>query len=656
MVKRVEDGGKVYTFPDDATIEEMDAAIKTSVATTEGRNLPGEFRGLASVAQGPTLGFADEMAGGLSAIGQWVNNKLLPTPRAAASLQTSPSEAYRNTRDLMRGAAAEESMNNPGTTMLTRGMAAAPLMAFNPAGAAAPTTMLGRSGVAAAQGGLFGTVQGAGESTADSALGIAKDAALTGATSAAMGGAFTPLAEMAGTGGKMIASKFNGSAADRYARQKVAEALLRDAPKGLTSPEAVIGSARARLANLGTEGRAVDAGGQNTRALLDTLATLPGQTKQATEQAIRSRQSTRAGRMVGALEDSLNPSGIRLSETVSDLIARRKDASKPLYKQLENLSIKRTDEIANIIERADNLGALAQARRGAIADGVPFKLDRQWDGRMKAPVSELDQVKQALDKMIADEVDAFGKTKPFGAKLLGLKHELTDAVDAATGGANGAYAQARQAFAGPSALIDAAESGRKALSLDDMAIKTAMKGITESEQEAFRVGAAEALRAKLTTRSGQTQVTELWREKGMQEKLKAIFGNERNYREFAVEVAKEARMKGMERIGGSRGSKTSEILYGAGDLDVSALADAAHAATSAAHGNVPGVMAWAGQQLNRVGTPEPVRNRMGQMLLGQGPVGQRGLLDAQTVMQEVQAAKLRNAGAYGLLGSFLSPF
>lgn len=98
----------------------------------------------------------------------------------------------------------------------------------------------------------------------------------------------------------------------RYAMEKVAQALERD-KAGAADP---LNRAGARLAKLGDEATVADAGGQNTKQLLDTLATLPGQTKDSAERLIRSRQAGRGGRLIEAAEAGLSPKGARLAGTL----------------------------------------------------------------------------------------------------------------------------------------------------------------------------------------------------------------------------------------------------------------------------------------------------------------------------------------------------
>ena len=104
------------------------------------------------------------------------------------------------------------------------------------------------------------------------------------------------------------------------------------------------------------------------------------------------------------------------------------------------------------------------------------------------------------------------------------------------------------------------------MTMDDSKIESITAGMGASELEGFRIGAFEALRAKLGKEAGQTEILKMWKEDATREKLKAIFPNERAFREFASRVAAEARMKGLDQVG--RGSQTAARQYGAGDLDV----------------------------------------------------------------------------------------
>lgn len=590
------------------------------------------LRGLYSVLQGPTLGFADEIGGAV--VG------------GARALMGNGGfkQNYESVRDYMRGAADRETADSPMMSAITRGVASAPLLAAKiPALLAGPGRMA-QAGNAAIAGAGFGAASGAGESTAESLPGVGMDALKGGAMGGATSTATVPAAAVLGAIGGNVRQRFSPTAAADFAKQKVAEALIRDARGTVAkaSPEAALNQAQSRLMKLGDEARMVDASGQNTKQLLDTMATLPGATKDLAERAIRERQAGRAGRMIGAAEDGLNPSGLRLQETLDDLIARRSEKAKPLYEKLYRSTVAPDDDLRAIVAAADQLGAGGTARKISTARQLPYTLS---ESAPQMAMRDLDHLKQGLDDIIQSSIDQTGRMNKTGAAVQELKTSLTSKLDDLTGGA---YKKARDAFSGPSALMDAAKDGRRVWSQDDQSIKKALSTLSDGEQDAFRLGAFEALRSKLGNQGGQTEVMKMWRDQTTREKLRALFGDERAFRQFASSVAKESSMKGLEGVG--RGSQTAARQYGAGDLDMPAVGDLVGTVTSATSGNVPGFLAGASRAWNTVKTPEPVRNAIGDLLLSRGGQGVGPLEDA---MRQVARQRQQQAGQLGLLGSEL---
>jgi hypothetical protein len=612
-------------------LAELEAKAGKTEARQTAQQAPGWLQGLASVAQGPTFGFADEIGG-------------LVGGAKAALTGGEFGKGYTGTRDVMREMAALQSAENPWTTGITRAMASAPTMLLGGGGQA--TTMLGQAGQAAKVGGISGAVSGAGQSTADSALGVLGDIAAGGALGAASGGAAVPLMRAGGAVASNVGARFSESAAAKYAREKVAEALARDARGAAVQKnfDAPFTQATTRLGKLGDEARLVDAGGQNTRQLLDTLAMLPGRTKEAAETAIRSRQAGRADRLIGAADDALQVGGKRAAATVEQLIQDRSAAAAPLYKQVHAMTVPVDDELSSILSAANQLGATKLGAKMAVAERQPFTLA---EGAQTASMRDLDRLKQALDTKIMNEGTntLTGRVTPEGASYSNLRSALVGYLDKATGGA---YADARQAFAGPSAVIDAVNAGRKAMTKDDASLSALTAGMTQSEMEGFRVGAFEALRAKLGKESGQTEILKMWKEPATQEKLRALFGSERAFREFASTAAREGRLKGLESVG--RGSQTAARQYAAGDLDVPAMVDAAQAMS----GSPMGILAGATRAWNNVKTPEPARDAMGQLLLSQGAAGRQGILSLEETLRQINQNRMLQASGLGLLGGLSS--
>jgi len=617
-----------------------------SASYQQGRRLPGAAQGLASAMQGPTFGFFDEIGGALAGARNFVGGG-------------SFRDAYRETRDKLRGAADAQQEENPIATTATRMAAAAPTMLIG--GAPRATATLGQTtaramGVGAATGGLGGV----GASEAETVPGMMLDGASAAALSAALAGAGNVAARGMGSVYENAASRASDtaaarklrqitggeSAASKFAKQKVAEALVRDGrgDVGQTNPAAALGQASAKLSQLGPEGRLVDASGENTRALLDTLAILPGQTKGAVTDAIRARQVGRADRMIGAAERSLGTNGDRAADVVADLITTRSQAATPLYGRLHQMGVQADPELASLLNAAETLGAGKVARDIATAQRLPYSLSAdQWNANAgNLSMRDLDHLKQGLDQLIVKQTKPDGSLTPLGFRLQGLQRDLLAKLDDAT---QGFYKQARDAFSGPSALIGAVDRGRRFLTQDDAATRAAMSDLSASEQEAFRLGAFEALRNKLGRPGGQTEVLGMWKDKILREKLQTIFPTERAFREFAARASAEGRMKGLESVG--RGSQTAQRQFAAGDLDVPAVADFMQMASGA--GGVPGFLTGVARQWNRVQTPEPVRDQMGRLLLSQGPQARNALMEVDAAARAVAASRQAQARGLGVL-------
>lgn len=582
-----------------------------------------QMRDALATLQGPTFGFGDEIIGGIVGGAKTLfNDKPL-------------RQNYEETRDYVRGAVAQQQKDEPIRTGVSQFIASlpvgGPLAKLLPGG----SSLVGQTLSAGGVGAVSGALNAVGDSQAKDAIGLAKDAGTGAGLGLAMGGLGVPLIRGAGVAGQAALSALPGkmmdeSAASQYAKQKVAEAFARDQ----RTPQ----QAAARMDRLGEEATVADVGGQNTRQLLDTLAFLPGRTKDQVATVIRNRQAGRADRMMDAAESASGTGGLRLSTEMNDWMAQREAAAGPLYERVTQMVVRPNASLMATIDAADQLGATQLGQKMAIARQQPWTLDTT--GNQPYSMRDLDNLKKGLDQLVSKETKPDGRLTPLGASYDDLRRDLIKKLDQST---MGQYKAARDAFAGPSAIMDAANAGRNALTKDDATIKTMQAGMSLSEKDAFALGAFEALRAKLGARAGQTQMMELWREKGMQEKLKAIFGTERAYREFASSLAKERQLKQLEAVGG--GSQTATRLFGAGDLDNPAVQAAGQMVGNASAMNLPGLVQSGANLWNRVKLPEPVRDQMGQILLSRN---RQGLLDLEDTMRQVEESRRRQAAAYGI--------
>ena len=632
--------------PDEKTAWKMaNAAHKSapqeSPSMKEGRQLNSSAQGFINAMQGPSLGLADELYGGLSATGRSIANAF------GVGNQQSFGQNYQEARDLVRGATSQFREDRPITAALTSAAASAPLMLFGGAPAVAAkgvivpaATTAGRLATAGKVGTIQGSVSGAGESTEEGLGGIASDALKNAALGGTLGVAGQGVLGATGAVIGNVAQRVNQPSAADFARLKLAEALQRSEggipirPGGAASP-----SKAADIQFLGPEATIADVSGQSGKRLLDVLATLPGKTKDLTEQLIRGRQAGRTDRIMTAADDALGTGGAGYKTTIDALVQQKKNNAAPLYQQIENISVRVDSELNKLLQAAPKAHAgyeeLSQLNRQ-----LPIDLSKIKPGD-DIPFDALDKVKQALWDLADKSKGEFGKATNLSKSYDQLRVELTNKMDKLSPKDPttnvSIYKMARDAFSGPAQLEGAVKAGRGAMKTDAIGVGELTKGMGAGELEAFRIGALQSLRDKVGSESGQTSLLKMWKETGTSDKLKEIFGND--YKKFASSVSKEERLKGLESVG--RGSGTAERLFGEGDLSV--LPAVGQAVAGAVQGNPLPAMGVIPKIWNQAKTPEVTRDALAKLLLQRGQEAQQTLRDLPNFMQQYNAAQARNS-------------
>jgi len=620
---------------------ELPSSLQVSEAETKGKGLSKGFRLGMTALQGPTLGFADELTGLVGAGAALVQGK-------------SPSEGYQQARDIYRSGVESYKEDQPIGAAVSQGVASLPLGMLNIGRSIAPNVGPVLRSMGSGLG--FGIVGGAGE--AKELEDIPVEAAKTGATSAVLGGAtelgmkaVRPVKQaITSQAGRVIPESvrdYFGTSSVDLARRRVAQAMLRD---GATTDQVA-----ARMAKLGDDAILAESSGYNTRDLLDTMATLPGRTKNYTEQFIRTRQSQLGKRIAGEAETQLSPSGARLADSVESLMTKRDVEATPLYDQLKTVSVTLDDDLKQILDASKKLGAFGRAEKIAIGLRQPFTL-KDVNKTTDASMTDLDKVKRGLDDLINSKtsLNERGDFNEFGRSVIKLKQDLVKRLDDMTmdGDGKSLYASARNAYAGPSALISAAELGRTVINKPATTIRTLVKDMSDSELESFRVGAYEGLRDLAGTQAGQTRLLNMWREPATQERLKEIFPSERSFREFASTVAAEARKKEIQSVG--RGTQTAGREARMEDVNIENLKDTVNMAAAAKTMDIGSLVNMLSSNIKRTTMPEPVRNEIGRILMSKATSGDeirmlRNAMEKMKREQEVQAS------TSGLIGSQLTP-
>jgi hypothetical protein len=615
-----------------------------SSSMASGRKAGGFTGGVLSALQGPTLGFLDEAAGvGSGALSALQGKGYTP--------------GYESGRDYIRGAVKQHEEDYPIGSQVARGVSSLPL-ALIPGGQARTATTLAKALQAAKVGAGYGAAQGVGESTAQDIEGLGGDALSGAALSAVAGGGLSGAGSAIGGIASNITQRMSpgklqdqirGSGATQVAREKLAEALGRDARGTLAqTPGALTNAtdmAARRMQKLGPEATIADAGGASSRQLLDTLATLPGRTKQLVEGLIRERQSGRAGRLSAAADESLGTKGAEYQNTIQSLIDRKATEAAPLYKQLEGMSVRVDNELNSLLKASDSAHGSAELS-AKLRREVPINISALKAGD-DIPFAALDSIKRSLYDLGKDaKINNPNISNDYNSLRVALINKMDDLSPKNEAGS--IYKQARNAFSSPAQLQDAVESGRGAMKTDAIGVSDLMKGMTQDQVEAFKVGALQSLRDKVGTESGQTSLLKMWKEPATSGKLKEIFGND--YKKFAADVAREARLKELESVG--RGSQTASRLYAAGDLDAQPISNAAQVATSIGSGQALPAIAGSARGIagmwNKVRMPEATRDEMARLLMMRGQGGQQELQNLKPMMDRLAAERLRRASATGI--------
>jgi hypothetical protein len=618
--------------------------LRQSQSKQAGEKAPFAVKAAMTAMQGPTFGFADELMGGVTAPFMRTNEGTL-------------AKGYEAGRDFYRGAVQSLKEEYPIGSVIPE-MAGAMALG-GPIRQIMPN--VGPMTSSAITGGTYGAISGAGG--AESMAQVPQEAATGGIMSAVLGPATQVVSNVLGPVAKVVGGRasnilpqkmqdYMGMSSADLARRRVAQAMMRDG----ATPEQVA----ARMSKLGDDAVIADAAGTQTKDLLDTMATLPGRTKNFTEQLIRERQAGRAGRMTEAAGKQLSPEGARLADTVQSLISTRSTQATPFYDKLRPMVLDVDSDLVSILQASDKLGAFKNAKMIATAERVPFSLE-STKGLEKAPWTDLDMVKRGLDDLSQSSrsVNTKGEYTDFGRAVLNLKKDLVNKVDNLTldDAGSSIYKQARAAYAGPSSMISAAEVGRTILSKDAALIKDLVKDMSESEFKAFQIGSFEALRTKLGKQSGQTEIMKMWREPGTQEKLKEVFPSERAYREFASNVAAESRKQGIESVG--RGTATAGREARMEDVGIETLKDIGAIGAAAKTMNLDSLIGMIQTGMSRSVVPEPVRNEIGNILLSraQSPEQLKMLKNVISKMEEEQRNKSLRSGLIGgnIGGQFAEP-
>lgn len=393
----------------------------------------------------------------------------------------------------------------------------------------------------AGSGAVAGGVAGAGANTDPDRIGLdTAEGAGIGAVTGPLGG----LAARYGVAAPVAAirNRLTGQAASAGQRA-IAGGLGSDPQGALTSIEQRLASDRAA----GVPSSIGEAAPPQVRAVGNAAVqrgTPAGQVyaAQATE-----RQATAPGRVSDLVNKGLTPDPYLQHE--KDLTTALYQNAKPLYeKAYAQFPSVQSPALNQLLGTPAGKSAARLALRMMQNEGIQIG-DADATGMVQRPSLQfLDYVKRAYDDMITRAEGSGPNYAPTneGRILRGQRASLLSDLDESTKLPNGTspYQQARAQYAGDLEVRDALRSGRDEFdSMTPEELQQRVGGMSYAEKDAFRSGVAENLFQKLrTSGAGSNPAQRIIGQRGMQDKLGALFDDPGKSRQFIQGLKREMQL------------------------------------------------------------------------------------------------------------------
>lgn len=226
------------------------------------------------------------------------------------------------------------------------------------------------------------------------------------------------------------------------------------------------------------------------------IANMPGEATALAQQALSERAKTQGPRIQSAFEEMAGTEA-KFYPVMKELETVRSTTAAPLYKEAYPQPA-RSAAIDDVLVRVED-AVFAEAKKAARDEKLIFPnlVQRNKEGIAKVvgdyTIKDVDMVKRGLDSIIESGTDITGKLNESARRAFRQKQQLTQAADQAVP----AYAEARSAWAGPSAVMDSMKKGqrifneRAEVSLGDIA------SMGKSEKEGFLVGVMDAAQQRI---------------------------------------------------------------------------------------------------------------------------------------------------------------
>lgn len=354
--------------------------------------------------------------------------------------------------------------------------------------------------------------------TSGAVQGLATGGPSGAATGAILGGTLLPA-----VGG--VASWLSGRTPQGAATQALA-AIYRAAQRDRMTPADL----EAAISRLGPNATLADAGGANLRQLGEGIANNPGPGQEIAVNFLRSRAEGQAERMTQAVRDATGATGSAF-DNMQALKQTRAMNSEPAYTAAFNNTVVTPEQAAELSrfvatpigQRALQNGMSEIQLEQEVAQGKPVNLAADYgvtqnpDGSYVlgdgAPNLRLyDAIKAGYDSLVERfrdptslRLNLSGTTSVpgMGGEVSGnALNSVRQAYTTTLRRLFPQYGDALDAWAGPSADMDALSLGRRLLTTDADQTAAGVAALSPSQQQMYQVGVAQALRDRIEGTAG----------------------------------------------------------------------------------------------------------------------------------------------------------
>lgn len=238
---------------------------------------------------------------------------------------------------------------------------------------------------------------------------------------------------------------------------------------------------------------------------------VPGANRGEITEQLVGRMDEQGPRVAQAFERATGTNQ-KFFTVLDDLEKTRKVDAKPFYDAAYTTPA-RTKTIDELILRAPD-NAFEEAQRAARYEGLVFPnlVAQNKDGARTIvgdyTVKDVDLVKRGLDRIIENNTDAItGKANSEARRATTLKNAIVGEVDKLSP----EYAQARSAWAGPSAVMEAMRAGQRLFNERAEITARDIAKLGQSEKEGFLIGALDAVSQRIGRKIEGQDVTGAFR-------------------------------------------------------------------------------------------------------------------------------------------------